>query len=44
VELLGADHCQVIFEVPLPAAPYLAVCRLAAGRIRSILEEELHRP
>jgi hypothetical protein len=44
VESLGADHCRVTFEVPLLAAPYLAVCRLAAGRIRSILEEELHRP
>jgi len=44
VEPLGPDRCRVTFEVPLLATPYLAVCRLAAGRIRSILEEEQHRP
>ena len=38
VEPLAPDRCRVVFEVPLPAAPYLAVCRLAALRIRSILE------
>ena len=37
---LGPDRCRVVFEVPLLAAPYLAVCRLAAGRIRTILEQE----
>jgi uncharacterized protein YndB with AHSA1/START domain len=40
VESLGPDRCRVVFEVPLLAAPYLAVCRLAAARIRSILEQE----
>lgn len=40
VEALGPGHCRVVFEVPLLAAPYLAVCRLAAERIRRILEEE----
>lgn len=40
VESLGPDRCRVVFEVPLPAAPYLAVCRLAAQRIRKILEQE----
>lgn len=44
VESLGPDRCRVVFEVPLLAAPYLAVCRLAAERIRNILEEEqLHQ-
>ena len=40
VESLGPDHCRVVFEVPLLAAPYLTVCKLAAQRIRSILEQE----
>jgi hypothetical protein len=40
VEPLGPVRCRVVFEVPLLAAPYLAVCRLAAERIRRILEEE----
>jgi hypothetical protein len=43
VEALGPGRCRVVFEVPLLAAPYLAVCRLAAHRIRTILEEEHHR-
>jgi len=43
VESLGSDRCRVVFEIPLLAAPYLAVCRLAAQRIRGILEkEQLH--
>ena len=40
VEALGPDRCRVVFEVPLLAAPYLAVCRLAVQKIRTILEEE----
>lgn len=44
VESLGPDRCRVVFEVPLLAAPYLAVCRLALRRIRTILEEEQHHP
>ena len=43
VESLGPDRCRVTFEVPLLAIPYLAVCRLAAGRIRNILEQEQPR-
>jgi hypothetical protein len=43
VEPLGTDRCRVTFEVPLLAVPYLAVCRLAAHKIRTILEEEQHR-
>lgn len=42
VEPLGPDRCRVVFEVPLLAAPYLAVCRLAVERIRNILEQEQH--
>lgn len=40
VESLGPDRCRVVFEVPLLAAPYLGICRLAAQRIRDILEQE----
>jgi len=43
VEPLGPDRCRVVFEVPLLAAPYLAVCRLALQRIRNILEQEQFR-
>lgn len=42
VELLGPHRCRVVFEVPAIAAPYLAVCRLAAERIKRILEQEQH--
>jgi hypothetical protein len=44
IESLGSHRCRVVFEVPLLAAPYLAVCRLAAKRIKRILEEEQYRP
>lgn len=40
VEPLGPQRCRVVFEVPAIAAPYLAVCRLAAERIKRILEQE----
>lgn len=48
VEPLGPGRCRVVYEVPLLAAPYLAIwrsgdlaiCRLAGLRIRRILEEE----
>jgi hypothetical protein len=44
VESLGPDRCRVVFAVPLLVTPYLAVCRLAVHRIRSILEQEqLHQ-
>ncbi|MCU0572391.1 MAG: SRPBCC family protein [Syntrophobacteraceae bacterium] len=33
---LGPGRCEVAFEVPLPAAPYLFVCRLALNRIAEI--------
>jgi hypothetical protein len=35
--------CWVGFEVPALAAPYLAVCRLALGRIARLVEEN-HPP
>lgn len=37
---IGPSLCRVVFEVPVLAAPYLYVCRLAAQRIKTILEEE----
>jgi hypothetical protein len=42
VESIGPSLCKVVFEVPVLAAPYLIICRLAAQRIKSILEEERH--
>ena len=44
VESLGPGRCRVTFEVPLLAAPYLTVCRLAVIRIKRILEEENREP
>lgn len=35
-------RCRLSFVVPTLAAPYLAVCRLAVGRIRGIAEQELN--
>lgn len=36
VEPLGPRRCRVGFGVPLPAAPYLAVCRVALHRIEQL--------
>lgn len=36
VEALAPDRCRVGFGVPWPAAPYLAVCRVALRRLESI--------
>jgi uncharacterized protein YndB with AHSA1/START domain len=33
VEALGPGRCRVVFEVPLWAAPYAIVCRLALRRL-----------
>jgi len=40
VESIGPNLCRVLFEVPVLAAPYLIICRLAAHRIKNILEEK----
>lgn len=34
--------CRVLFEVPVLAAPYFGICKLAARRIKHILEKERH--
>ena len=39
---LGPNLCRVVFAVPVLAAPYLFVCRIAALRIKNILEKERH--
>jgi hypothetical protein len=33
----GPDRCQVVFEVPLPAAWYVPVCRRALSQIETAL-------
>lgn len=38
VESLEPARCRVAFGVPWPAAPYLAVCRLALERIECMAE------
>ncbi|MEO6627980.1 MAG: SRPBCC family protein [Aquihabitans sp.] len=39
VEPLGSDRCRVGFGVAWPATPYLAVCRIALGRIAALAME-----
>ena len=39
VRVLTEDRCEVGFEVPWFAAPYLAVCRVALGRIADLAAE-----
>jgi len=41
VEADGPDACRVVFEVPLWAAPYAAVCRLAIPRIARVARDLL---
>jgi uncharacterized protein YndB with AHSA1/START domain len=36
VEPAGMDRCRVGFGVPWPAAPYLAVCRVALSRLETM--------
>ena len=40
VQPITATTCQVLFEMPWLAAPYLVICRLAAQRIKNIVEQE----
>ena len=40
---LGPSLCRVVFEVPVLAAPYLFVCKIAVQRIKNILEKEWHQ-
>ncbi len=37
VEPLGENRCQVVFEMPLPAAGYVPVCRRALDRIAHLV-------
>nr|WP_249420113.1 SRPBCC family protein [Rhabdothermincola salaria] len=39
VEAIGPQRCRVGFGVALPAAPYLAVCRLALGRLGGLVDD-----
>ncbi|MGD8272913.1 MAG: SRPBCC family protein [Desulfobacterales bacterium] len=38
IEIINADCCRLIFEVPLWAAPYAVICQIAADRIGRILK------
>ncbi len=38
VEPLDTNRCSLSFEVPMLAAPYLPVCRVACRRIRAMAE------
>ncbi len=40
VEPLGPDRCRVGFGVGWPAAPYLAVCRIALGRLARLAADQ----
>lgn len=37
VEALGPSRCRVVFEVPLWAAPYAVVCRVALRRLARLV-------
>ncbi len=37
VESLGLEPCRVVFEVPVWAAPYAAVCAVAGQRLRRLV-------
>ncbi len=38
IEMINADCCRLIFEVPLWAAPYAIICQIAAERIARMLQ------
>ena len=37
VRSVAPDRCEVAFDVPVLAAPYAAVCRVALGRIAALV-------
>lgn len=42
VDDLDDAHCNLIFEIPLFAGPYAAVCKIAADRIAELAEMRLY--
>lgn len=44
VEALGDERCRAGFGVPVPAAPYLAVCAVALRRIERMAAGPPRRP
>jgi hypothetical protein len=40
IEIIDADNCRLIFEVPFWAGPYAIVCKRAADRIALCLEAD----
>lgn len=40
VEVLSPESCRLVFEVPLIAAPYAAICKVAAQRIAALAGEQ----
>ena len=37
IEPLGGGRCRLVFEIPLVAAPYALVCKMAMNRIARLL-------
>ncbi len=44
VEPLGPDRCRVQFGIAWPLAPYLAVCRIALGRLGQLARDKASHP
>ena len=39
VEALAPERCRLVFKVPMIAAPYLVICKIAASRIKRLAEK-----
>jgi hypothetical protein len=44
VEALGPDRCRAGIGVPWPAAPYLAICRVALARLARLATDQAPPP